>query len=240
MEDETFTINENQINFLDIPLSKDQIKEMCIQQGADLVGIASADSFTEAPEGVHPNDVLPTCKSVIVLCCEFPKDSVNHDAATYTSVRNKMTDKMNSLAKVISKEIKAKGYDSHAVTSITSSWINGRNRGPISLKHAGVLAGLGRIGKNTLLVNDKYGNMIWLSAVLTSIPLESDSLADYTTCRTECSLCIDNCPSKALGSKLMNQRACLSYAFKRDTGVLEIQCWKCRQICPKHLGIANK
>lgn len=240
MENKSFNINENQMDFLGMSLTKDQIKEMCIQQGVDLVGIASADSFKEAPEGVHPKDVLSTCESVIVLCCEFPRDSVNHDAATYTSVRNEMTDKMNKLAKLISKEIKAKGYDSRAITSIASSWINGRNRGTISLKHAGVLAGLGRIGKNTLLVNDKYGNMIWLSAVLTSIPLVSDSLADYTTCKAGCRLCIDSCPSKALGNELMNQRACSSYAFKRDTGELEIQCWKCRQICPNHLGKANK
>jgi len=240
MENKTFSINDKHMNLLDKSLTKDQVKEMCNQQGADLVGIASADSFKEAPEGVHPKDVLSTCESVIVLCCEFPKDSVNGDPVAYTFVRNQMTDKMNNLAKVISKEIKAMGYDSRAVTSIASSWINGRNRGTISLKHAGVLAGLGKIGKNTLLVNEKYGNMVWLSAVLTSIPLESDSVAEYNTCKATCSLCIDNCPSRALGGELMNQRACSSYAFKRDTGVLEIQCWKCRQICPNHLGKANR
>lgn len=221
-------------------IDKEIIKKICIQEGADLVGIASIDSFIDAPVKTHPNDVLPSCKSVIVLCCEFPKDSVNHDPVTYTRVRNEMTDKMNRLARLISKKIRLTGYDTRVITAISSTWIDGRYKGAISLKHAAVLAGLGRIGKNTLLVNDLYGNMIWLAAVLTSVPLESDPLAKYDICPEGCNLCIKNCPSIALGDELMDQRACANYAFKTINGKLEIQCWKCRQICPNHLGKANK
>jgi epoxyqueuosine reductase QueG len=99
-----------------------------------------------------------------------------------------------------------------------------------------VLAGLGKMGKNTLVVNDRYGNMIWLGAVVTSMELVADEPAAYTPCRPSCRLCIQSCPAGALGGELVNQTACLSQAFRKVDGGQEILCWKCRQVCPNHLG----
>ncbi len=45
----------------------------------------------------------------------------------------------------------------------------GRWRNIVSAKHCAVAAGLGRIGKNTLVVTPEYGNMVWLNAVLTDV-----------------------------------------------------------------------
>ena len=42
-----------------------QVKEILLGLGADLCGIAGIDRFIDAPEGYHPTDVLPTCRSVI-------------------------------------------------------------------------------------------------------------------------------------------------------------------------------
>jgi epoxyqueuosine reductase len=50
-------------------------------------------------------------------------------------------------------------------------------RGILSLRHAGHLAGLGILGKNTLLINQKFGNMIQLGALLLSEELEGDPIA---------------------------------------------------------------
>jgi len=50
------------------------------------------------------------------------------------------------------------------------------------LKHAAVRAGLGRMGKNTLLVNDRLGNMLWLGAILIDQELAEDALANYDAC----------------------------------------------------------
>jgi epoxyqueuosine reductase len=218
-------------------MNKTELKKICKQQGADLIGFASADSFKEAPKGSHPTDVLPSCKSVLVLGCRFPVEAMDMKPDGYTKIRNQMTTKMNKLAVGISKEIKDLGVEAAPIKSINSSWRDNRSRGPISLKHAAVLAGLGKTGKNTLVVNKEYGNMIWLSAVLTSIPLKSDKPADYEVCKQGCNLCIKSCPSSALGKEMMEQLTCYSYAFKKPKGKLEIQCWKCRQVCPGCLGL---
>ena len=53
-------------------IKAEQAKEIMFSLGADLCGIASIDRFDDAPEGYHPLDVLPTCKSVISFGCRFP------------------------------------------------------------------------------------------------------------------------------------------------------------------------
>ncbi|WP_010235065.1 hypothetical protein [Clostridium arbusti] len=75
------------------------------------------------------------------------------------------------------------------------------------MKHAAVLAGLGRIGKNTLLINKTYGNMLMLGGVLTNLNLNSDLLAEEL-CLKECRLCIESCPQKALDGTTINLNLC--------------------------------
>lgn len=53
---------------------KNKVKEIMKSLGADLCGIASIDRFANAPEGYHPLDVFPLCKSVI----SFGEDETTH------------------------------------------------------------------------------------------------------------------------------------------------------------------
>lgn len=220
-----------------MPITSENIKLLTAELGADLTGIAAANSFESAPQGFRPCDILPQCASVIILACQFPSESLDAHPDTYTSVRNQISEKMNIMAKTLSEKLTAIGAVSYPVSSISASSHNGRYMGPISLKHAAVLAGLGKIGKNTLLINNKLGNMLWLSAVLTSTRLPADRVAEYETCPPDCNLCIASCPVNALGEPSMKQTACLAHAFKQKEGELNIQCWACRKICPNHAGI---
>ena len=78
--------------------------------------------------------------------------------------------------------------------------------GLISLKYAAYQAGLGIIGKNTLLITPKYGNMVWLGAILTSAEFKSDPIMSKNLCKDSCTLCISNCPVQALyGNEFMDQ-----------------------------------
>ncbi|AAM06133.1 predicted protein [Methanosarcina acetivorans C2A] len=60
------------------------------------------------------------------------------------------------------------------------------------MRNSGYLAGLGVLGKNTLLINDKYGNMIQIGAILVDVELEPDPIATYQSCLPDCSLCLDS------------------------------------------------
>jgi epoxyqueuosine reductase QueG len=221
-------------------IDKEKIKNICKESGALLVGISSADTFSQAPHGFRPTDILSTCKSVLVLCIEFPKDSFE-SSINYTSTKNHLMAKMDEITIEVSEKITEMGFDSIAIESSKAQLADGRYRGRLSLKHAAVLAGLGKMGSNTLVVNKKYGNMIWLGAVLTSIPFESDTPADFELNCNKCNACIKNCPVSALGETLMKQTACAKYAFINDDkqGRYEVLCWKCRQSCPNKFGVRD-
>jgi epoxyqueuosine reductase QueG len=105
------------------------------------------------------------------------------------------------------------------------------------MKHAAVLAGLGTLGKNTLLLNRDYGNLLVIGAVLTNLDIESDEPAE-SICIEDCNLCIKNCPAGALDGQRAVQKACRTNAYgtnKRGFGTVD--CNKCRTICPRRFGV---
>lgn len=223
-------------------MSSEHVKEISTALGADLCGIASIDRFKEAPKGFHPCDVLPDCESVIVLVSRFLKSTIfAKSTIPYTDVRNELTRKMDRLAIKTAYKLEAEDVRAVPVNSIgPCEWdaATGKVRGIISLKHAAVLAGLGKIGKNTLLTNNEFGNMIWLSAVLVSARLTADPIAEYEGCVHDCSICLDVCPVNALDGVSMDQKKCWEYAFgKHNGGEWRIKCFACRKACPNRFGI---
>lgn len=53
-----------------------EVKEIVSALGAELCGVASLDRFSDAPEGYHPLDVWPECRSVVSFACRFPAAAV--------------------------------------------------------------------------------------------------------------------------------------------------------------------
>ncbi len=101
-------------------------------------------------------------------------------------------------------------------------------------------AGLGEIGRNNILVADKFGSRVRIGAVTTDMPLEYDqpkNLAVRPFCEI-CKKCADNCPSRALsGEKPEDVRGVQKwptevdrcYAYWRAVGT---DCGVCMAVCP--------
>uniref|UniRef100_UPI004056C25B 4Fe-4S double cluster binding domain-containing protein n=1 Tax=Acetatifactor sp. TaxID=1872090 RepID=UPI004056C25B len=66
-----------------------------------------------------------------------------------------------------------------------------------SFKYAAVNAGLGWIGKNDVLITEKYGPRVRLSAVLIDYPFEYGEKITKSRCGS-CNKCVEICPHKAL------------------------------------------
>jgi len=223
-------------------LGASDVKSLAYELGANLCGIASVDRFSESPPGFHPYDVFAECKSVIVVASAFPECSLDQGSDIYTMARDLMAGKMDLQAAELASSLLRKGVSAVSVRSMgnTKRDARGRYRAPISLKHAAKLAGLGEFGKNTLLINETFGNMLWMSAVLTDAELDADPLATYEVCPAGCHACERICPAHAIEhGSLFNQLACFAHAYSYPEGKETINCHLCRSICPHHAGLSR-
>lgn len=223
-------------------LDRERVKEIMKALGADLCGIASIDRFANAPEGFHPLDVFPSCKSVISFGCRFPVGALYCEShIPYTRIRNTITPKMDMIALNFCAEMERHGVMCVPIPTNESQWDEKTNRwrSIVSQKHAAQAAGLGTIGRHSLLITPEFGSMVWLGAVLCAEAFEPDALKEPIC--NHCNLCVEICPVHALNDAQVNQQACWDNAFGEDerTHAWRIACHKCRDVCPYNLGTRN-
>jgi epoxyqueuosine reductase len=136
--------------------------------------VADINRFENAPKGFHPLDIFPEAKSVIVLGKHFSASLFEANTnAPYTFVKNKLAQLLDNISIELTFSIESNGYKAIPVPSDEpyDYWDaqNRHGRGILSLKHSAQAAGIGFIGKNTLLTNEKYGNRLYLGAVISNI-----------------------------------------------------------------------
>ena len=115
--------------------------------------------------------------------------------------------------------------------------------GPVHERELAARAGLGWIGKNTLLINPRHGSWFVLGELLTSLPLEFDS-APPDRCGS-CTRCLDACPTSALTPYHLNATRCISYHTLENRGTIPdefhkpmreaeyiLGCDICQTVCP--------
>jgi epoxyqueuosine reductase len=118
--------------------------------------------------------------------------------------------------------------------------------GPIVERVVAKYAGIGWIGKNTCIINQKLGSWMFLGVILTSLDLESESrLPAPDRCGT-CTRCIDACPTHAfMGPYQLDSNKCISYLTIEKRGALPddddlrsgmgrhvFGCDICQDVCP--------
>lgn len=121
---------------------------------------------------------------------------------------------------------------------------------PIMEREHAARAGLGWIGKHTLLIHPQIGSYILLGEIITTLPVQTSEETGYlppTTAPTDhcgsCTRCIDACPTQCITPYSVDASRCISYLTIEHRGEIDADlaplmgdwlagCDVCQEVCP--------
>ena len=244
-----------------------RVRAAALACGFDQVGIAPASRPTHAgtylewiAQGHHgemgymaredavrrrldPREALPGCRSIIVVSLHYGPGATMEQGSPapdepiiaryargrdYHDVFEERLDRLLAEIRELAPGVSARRYVDY---------------GPVLERDHAQRAGLGWIGKNTMLINPSLGSYLMLGELLTDLELEPDDPFRPDRCGT-CTRCIVACPTGAiLPDRTVDSTRCISYLTIELRGTIPVElrpaigtrvfgCDICQEVCP--------
>jgi len=192
--------------------------------------------------------VAPWARSVIVCAINYNTDhphsmEVNDPSrgwiSRYAWSREDYHDVVLRRLKQVEAALRQAVPPESQTTLATRSYVD---TGPIVERVYAKYAGVGWMGKNTCIINQKQGSWFFLGVILTSLELAPDTPAP-DRCGT-CARCIEACPTDALlGPYQLDSNKCIAYLtiekresipedLRAEMGRHVFGCDICQDVCP--------
>lgn len=185
---------------------------------------------------LNPRELYPDVKTIICLATnyypgeQFPVDfKISRYAMgrDYHTVLKKKMRRLFAYIKQLIPEAEARFFVDSA---------------PVLERVLAQQAGLGWIGKNTMLITREYGSWVFLCEIFINIKLEPDPPLHASYCG-KCNKCIEACPTGALQAYRLNSSKCLSFInieskaalpqwYSKKAGFWVFGCDICQEVCP--------
>ena len=204
-------------------ITKDQIKEFSKALGMHFCGVGNVDRLSESPEGKHPRDILPGCKSLIVIGARLLDGVIQanfrafengrfdlkglYGTYGYSTLPNfALTYGCYAMAQFIEEN-----SDAIATPLSTGPMTNGMQ---LSIRHAVVAAGLGEFGYLGIVLTPEYGPRNRFGVILTTMEIEPDPLYNGPALCTQCGICAKVCPTGSIPTPGTQDPACVHIGEK--------------------------
>jgi epoxyqueuosine reductase len=225
------------------PLAEEEARLRAWLEAGHHAGMAwlAADPALRA----DPTRLLPGCRSVVVLGLNYLREDGDPApegpvglVARYARNRDyhRVLGKIGQRLARRLREEWAPGCDARPFVDV----------GPVLERAWAVRAGLGFIGKNSMLIHPREGSYFVLSTILTTADLPpTPPLADIANGCGGCRRCLDDCPTGAIvEAGVVDSRRCLSYLTIETAGDAIAEplaarmdgwvfgCDVCQDVCP--------
>ncbi len=189
----------------------------------------------------HPDHIMQGVRSLVMLSVPYCADSPRPGSTGFGRVaryawgerdyHDAVHEKLRGLAAWL--QVEAPGCRARGVVDTA----------PLMEHEFAQLAGLGWIGKNTLLLNRARGSYFLLAALLTDLELDYDQPHAADHCGT-CTACLDACPTSAFPQPyVLDATRCISYLTIENRGPVPMGlrgqvgdwvwgCDICQEVCP--------
>lgn len=188
-----------------------------------------------------PSLLLPECRTIISLAYPYNfRKPCTPDG--FTVARYSQPDREDYHNRITTLCKKLVGF-------INSLYPGAKSRicidsAPLLERSFALSAGIGFIGKNTMLIIPGYGSYFYLAEILTTVSMAFFPAEPISNQCGQCKQCIDFCPTGALEQPfLLNTSACLSYRTIEYKGFIGAEdrgkmgdcffgCDQCQESCP--------
>ena len=161
---------------------------------------------------------------------DYPQQGVIARYALGRDYHKTLRKRLQKFAEKISLEIDNLGYRAFVDSA------------PVLERAVAEQAGLGWIGKNTMLINKQAGSFFFLGELFTDLPLIADAPVSHHC--GSCQACLNICPTQAIVAPYqLDARLCIAYLTIEYTGIIPEElrdkignrifgCDDCQLICP--------
>jgi len=241
------------------------LKQRALDEGFDLVGVTDADNARTAASlerwldaGMHgemaymadtrdlrsdPENLLPGCRSVVAVAMSYRTDRPPSGSFPVSDGRVWVSRYAwgRDYHRILKKRLVRLGRWL-AEANPGAAWRACVDTAPILEREWAARAGLGWIGKNTMLLNRHLGSELFLGILLTDVELAADRpLPEHCG---SCTACLDACPTQAFPEpRILDARRCVGYLtvehrseipgeLQPGMGSMVAGCDICQEVCP--------